>query len=303
MTRIILFGKNGRLGQRLCCYLDLLGQVTAIDRITCDITDSHALRCLMRRIQPHIIINAAAYTNVDQAESDAALAHWTNAEAVGVLAQLATHYGALFVHYSTDYVFDGQQLTPYLETDRTHPLSVYGKSKLAGEKLVSIYTDRYLIFRTSWLFDSQGRSFPKIILQSAYLNQAIYAVDDEFGVPTATIDVAIATCQVLKQYIQTQEPSLFPYGLYHLSSQGKTSRFDYAQKVLNIAKHHDTQGYVLGHLYPLSTSIQPQRAKRPHTVELATTLFNSTFGIKLPDWMGRLLAVVPQWMREILHDL
>lgn len=301
MTRIILFGKNGRLGQTLCRFLGLLGQVTATDRTICDITDSNMLYRLISRIQPNIIINAAAYTNVDQAESEASSAYLINAEAVGVLAKLAAHYGALFVHYSTDYVFDGQQLAPYFETDMTHPLSVYGKSKLAGEKLVSTYADRYLIFRTSWLFGLQGKNFPKMILQASYVNQVIYAAEDESGVPTAIPDVAMATYQILKQYLQMQDLLLFPYGLYHLSSQGKTSRFDYAQKVLNIAKHHDALHYTGCSLYPIFAMAQPQCAKRPHAVELATTLLDHTFGIRLPNWIDRLLVMVPQWMHEVSH--
>lgn len=295
MVNIVLFGKEGRLGAVLASRLSSLGQITALDRANCDVTDRIQLKKVIHQCSPDIIVNATGYTHVDQAELDVANANLMNATVPANLAQLATNCGALLVHFSTDYVFDGTHNSPYKENDVPNPLSVYGKSKFIGEKLIASYASQFLIFRTSWLYGVYGDNFLKTVLRFAVEKSTLQMVKDEWGTPSATQDIAEAVFNILAQYLLAHKAD-FPYGLYHLCSKGIANRYQYAKTIVDCAQVLGGSINSNSQVIPIASYDKTDCAVRPKNVQLDTTLLCKTFGVELPVWQDSIGSVVSDLM-------
>ena len=269
MKKILLTGKTGQVGHELQRTLAPLGEVIAVDRAGLDLANQEALRRTLRKLRPDIIVNAAAYTAVDRAEDEAQLAHAGNAIAPGVMAEEARELGALLVHYSTDYVFDGSKAGAYREDDATNPLNVYGRSKLAGEQAIIASGCRHLIFRTSWVYGLRGKNFLRTMQALAAQRQELRVVSDQIGAPTWSRLIAEATALAVRQDA--------PSGLYHLSSGGSTSWHGFAQAILA------AQGWA-GTLHAIPASDYPTPAQRPANSRLDHTKLGAALGLALPDW-------------------
>ena len=286
--RILLFGKGGQLGWELQRSLAPLGELVALDFDHCgelcaDFTNLPGLAETVRRVAPQIIVNAAAHTAVDKAESEPDLARTINALAPAVLAEEAQTLGAWLVHYSTDYVFDGSGNTPWRETDATGPLSVYGQTKLEGEQAVARCT-RHLIFRTSWVFAARGGNFAKTMLRLAREREQLSVIADQFGAPTGAELLADVTAHALRSVLSEPESSRLA-GLYHLVAAGETSWHGFACHVLERAQ---ARGQTLkagpANVLAIGTADYPTPAKRPFNSRLDTTRLRTAFGLHLPDW-------------------
>jgi dTDP-4-dehydrorhamnose reductase len=292
--RLLLTGKNGQLGFELQRALTGLGEVRAIDQQDCDLADPAAIRRLLAEYKPDIIINPAAYTAVDKAEGEPDLAFAINGVAPGVLGEAAVKLGALVVHYSTDYVFDGTKSGAYSEEDLPNPQSVYGKSKLAGEQALQASGARNLVLRTSWVVGAHGANFAKTILRLAAQRDSLAVVADQFGAPTSAALLADCTAALLRRY-QQQGPAAFPCGLYHLVADGLTTWHAYAQWVVDAA---EAAGWSLqlnsAAIKAISTAEYPLPAPRPANSHLATNKFRDTFALPLPNWQAALAPVLQQ---------
>lgn len=282
--KILLLGKNGQLGFELQRSLASLGEVVAVGSAECNLTDVDALRALIRSVRPYLIVNAAAYTAVDKAESEVDLAMAVNARAPGILGEEAARIGAWVIHYSTDYVFDGTSTEPYVETDATNPLSVYGRSKLAGEQALQAALDRHLILRTSWVLGAHGGNFAKTMLHLAAERTSLNVVADQWGAPTSAALLADMTAQAIRQSHMDGDAS-FPYGLYHLTAAGETNWCDYARFVIAAARIAG-KPLQMGpeDIQPIRTADYPLPAPRPANSRLCTEKFRTTFGLPLPHW-------------------
>jgi dTDP-4-dehydrorhamnose reductase len=284
--KILVTGKNGQVGFELQRALAPLGEIVAVDRAECDLANAAAVRELVRRI--------AAYTAVDKAESDQAGALAVNALAPGVLGEEAARLGAFLVHYSTDYVFNGTKDGAYAETDQPDPQSVYGSTKLAGERALAEANPRHLILRTSWVVGEHGGNFAKTMLRLAAERDQLSVVADQFGAPTSAALLADLTAQLIRQH-QREGAETFPYGTYHVSAAGETNWCDYARFVIGEAL---ASGKVLKAppeaVMPLTTSQYPTPAKRPANSKLDTSRFRSTFGLRLPPWQEGVRHVLQQ---------
>jgi dTDP-4-dehydrorhamnose reductase len=292
--KILLAGKNGQVGFELQRALAPLGEVVALDREACDLADVEALRDLVRRIAPDVIVNPAAYTAVDKAESDRDTAFAINARAPGVLGEAAARLGALVVHFSTDYVFDGSKEGAYTEADTPAPQSVYGQSKYEGEKALAEANAHHLILRTSWVVGAHGGNFAKTMLRLAAEREQLGVVADQFGAPTPAALLADLAAHLVRQYRRDGAES-FPYGTYHVTASGATNWCDYARFV--IAEAH-ASGKSLKvtpeQVKPLTTAQYPTPAKRPMNSRLDTSRFRETFGLRLPPWEEGLRQVLAQ---------
>lgn len=286
MPKILITGKNGQVGFELQRSLSVLGEIVAVDRSQCDLADSEAIRRLVREVCPDVIVNPAAYTAVDKAESESAQAESINTTAVRIFAEEAAKLGALLVHYSTDYVFDGQKDGVYSETDAPNPQSVYGKTKLAGEQAIAAAHTRHIILRTSWVFGAHGNNFLKTMLRLAREREALKIVADQIGAPTSAALLADATAQIVAQYLRAADRDAFPYGLYHLVSQGETSWHGYASYVIEAARQRGMQ-FKVREIAPIPTSAYPLPAPRPANSRLATDKLRKAFGLTLPDWQSQ----------------
>lgn len=282
---LLVIGCNGQIGFELRRSLAPLGRVIPFDRRNCDLRQSADVRAAVRAVQPDVIFNAAAYTRVEHAEDEVEAALAINGVAPGVLAEEAAEHGCLLVHYSTDYVFDGTKVTPYLETDIPRPLSVYGESKLAGELAIAAASATALTLRTSWLFSARGTNFAKTILTSAQARDSIQVVSDQYGAPTPAALVADVTAQIIARHWLHGERTCFPGGIYHLCAAGHTTWHGYAAEVLRYAQ---TKGVALkvasSGINAISTAQYGSRARRPANSRLDTHKLRDTFGIYLPDW-------------------
>ena len=293
-SRILLTGKNGQVGFELCRALAPLGEIVALDRSECDLTDANALRALVRRIKPQIIVNSAAYTAVDKAESDADTAYAVNAIAPGILGEEAAKLDACVLHYSTDYVFDGQKSDAYVESDATQPQGVYGASKLAGEQALSQSGARSLILRTSWVVGAHGGNFAKTMLRLATERDSLNVVADQFGAPTSAALLADVSAHLIRQ-VQRNASQSFAFGLYHVAASGRTSWFEYAQFVLSEAiRAGKTLKVKPADIRPITTTEYPTPAKRPLNSSLDTRRFQDTFDLRLPDWQEGVRHVLQQ---------
>lgn len=295
MTPILLFGANGQVGWQLQRALSPLGTVTAVDHAECDLANPDAIRGLIGAVAPKIIVNAAAYTAVDKAESEPELAHAINAVAPGVMAGEARRLGSLLVHYSTDYVFDGTKTEPYIESDATNPQSVYGRTKRDGEDAVLAAAGRALIFRTSWVFGARGHNFVKTILRRASEGRPLRIVDDQAGAPTPAALISDVTGQILAATRRGSQ--IEDARIYHLAAANPLSWCGFAQEILRLAGA--TPGFsglpqpesVAG----IATSEYPLPAKRPANSRLDCSRLESEFGLELPDWrpfLGRMLQLL-----------
>ncbi|WP_293764874.1 dTDP-4-dehydrorhamnose reductase [uncultured Aquitalea sp.] len=293
MSRILITGANGQVGFELQRALAVLGDIVSLDRAGLDLTQPDAIRQTLDRHQPDIIVNPAAYTAVDKAESDADTACKVNAEAPAELAAWAAEHGALLIHYSTDYVYDGEKDGAYVETDAANPQSVYGASKLAGEQAIVAAGASHVIFRTSWVFGAHGANFLKTILRLAGERESLNIVADQIGAPTSAALLADVTAHVIQRY--RQSPQAFPSGVYHLSAAGETSWFEYARSVAMLAEE---QGLPLklssANIQPIPSSAYPTPAKRPHNSRLDCSKIRATFDIHLPDWQDGVRHVFAQ---------
>lgn len=301
--KILLLGKNGQVGWELQRSLAVLGEVVALDRqgvggLCGDLADLAGLARTVQTVQPKIIVNAAAYTAVDKAESESAPARTLNALAPGVLAQEAAKLGAWLVHYSTDYVFDGSGSRPWLEGDTPAPLSVYGRTKLEGEQLIQAASAQHLILRTSWVYAARGGNFAKTMLRLAQEREHLTVINDQFGAPTGAELLADVTAHALRHLQQHPADA----GLYHLSASGETSWCGYANYVLTqVAQAQATRDNAAQRTPPLKTrvatpipsSAYPTPARRPLNSRLDTRKLQTTFGLTLPPWqqgVARMLA-------------
>lgn len=284
--KILLLGKDGQVGWQLQRSLAPHGDVVACGRDRCDLSDLAQLRSVVREIRPAIIVNAAAYTAVDRAESEADLAWRINAEAPGVLAAEAAALDALLVHYSTDYVFDGSKASPYLETDPTAPLGAYGRSKLAGEEAIRSSGGKSLIFRTSWVFGARGHNFIKTILRLAREKDTLNVVADQVGSPTPAALIATVTGVVLAILAHGRALQGGESRLYHLAASRPVSWYDFARTVVELAG--PAPGFDLRlkpeAINPIATSEYPTPARRPANSRLDCRKLESDFGLQMPDW-------------------
>jgi len=296
-VKILLLGKSGQVGWELQRSLAPLGEVVALGSKSyeyCgDFTDLDGVAATVRAVAPNIIVNAAAHTSVDKAESEPELARTINALALGVLAREAKRCGAWLVHYSTDYVFDGSGDQPWLETDATGPLGVYGASKLEGEQLIQQSGCKHLIFRTSWVYGARGGNFAKTMLRLAQERDSLKIIDDQIGAPTGADLLADVTAHAIRTAQLNSEVS----GLYHLVAAGEISWHGYASFVIDFARKAGVPIKVLEEaIQPVPTSAFPTPAKRPHNSRLNTTKLQNTFDLHLPDWR----AGVTRMLTEIL---
>ena len=282
--KILLLGKDGQVGWELQRALAPLGELIALGRqgesdLCGDLTDLDGLRNTIRRLQPDVIVNAAAYTAVDKAESEPELAHLINTLAPQVMAQEMRALNGWLVHYSTDYVFDGSGTAPWSETDRPAPLNLYGQSKLQGEQAIAQSGCQHLIFRTSWVYAARGNNFAKTMLRLAAEREQLSVIDDQIGAPTGVELLADVTAHALRQAMA--QPQLG--GLYHLAAAGDTSWCGYARYVIEQAR---SLGAVLAvqRIEPILTTAYPTPAKRPHNSRLDTRKVSQSFALQLPDW-------------------
>lgn len=295
--KILLFGKNGQVGWELQRSLAPLGELIALDRHSTDLGGDLAnldgIGNTVRRVRPDVIVNAAAYTAVDKAESDVVTAHAVNAEAAGALAEAATAAGAWLVHYSTDYVFDGSGSTPWKEDDPTGPLGVYGQSKLEGERRIAALCARHLVLRTSWVYAARGGNFAKTMLRLAGERVRLTVIDDQFGAPTGAELLADVTAHMVRSALPAAEQFA---GTYHVAAGGETSWHGYARFVVDCAAR---EGVALkaspSTVDPVPTTAFPTPAVRPHNSRLDTAKLRNRFGLHLPVWQQG----IARMLREI----
>lgn len=294
--KILLLGKTGQVGWELQRSLAPLGEVIALDTRSTDycgdFLNPAGVGQTVLAVRPDVIVNAAAYTAVDKAESDSANAHTINALTPANIARAAMQIGATVVHYSTDYVFDGSGSAPWAETDTTGPLSVYGASKLAGEQAIAASGARHLIFRTSWVYGARGGNFAKTMVRLAQEREALSVINDQIGAPTGADLLADITAHAIARLVAAPELA----GLYHLSAAGETSWYGYAQHVFAQAR---LKGLALkldsAQLKAIPTSAYPTAAKRPLNSRLNCSKLKSQFGLNIPHWqqgVNRMLAEI-----------
>ena len=288
--RILLTGAEGQIGWELRRALAPLGTVTALDRRGLDLAHAEAIRARVTEFDPQIIVNAGAYTAVDKAEAEPELAMAVNAAAPAVLAEEARRRGAALVHYSTDYVFDGEKDGPYVEDDAPRPLGAYGRSKLAGEQAVRTSGAPHLVFRTSWIYAARGRNFLLTLLRLAREREELRVVSDQFGAPTWAREVADATARVLARCAAEPDGPARAIGrlggLYHLTAAGRTSWHGFASAILeHVAR---LPGVRAKRVTPIPTREYPTPAARPRNSVLSNARLAQHFGVTLPDWSASL---------------
>ncbi len=302
---ILLTGKTGQLGSELNRLLPSLGEVISPNRSEVDLRDPEKIRRVMRHAKPQLVVNAAAYTAVDGAETDEAGAQAVNAEAPQVLALEAKKLGALLVHFSTDYVFDGSKNTPYVESDLPNPLNAYGRTKLAGEEAIRNSGAAHLIFRTSWVYATGGRNFLLTILRLATEREELKIVDDQTGAPTSAKDLAETTTTILKGIVArtagTNGQLAFPKvtGTYHMTAAGHTTWYEFTKAILEEAARAPrdlswltaaTNGrpIIATRILPISTEAFSLPARRPNYSVLSSARLMGAFGVTLADWRAQL---------------
>jgi dTDP-4-dehydrorhamnose reductase len=296
MMKLLLLGSNGQVGWELQRSLSILGEVNSCSRAECDLEKLDHLQSMLESCPVDVIVNAAAYTAVDKAESEPERAFRVNAEAVYVIAQHAKKRGALLIHYSTDYVFDGTKQTPYTEDDIPNPINVYGKSKLAGEEAIRASGCRHIIFRTSWVYGHHGRNFAKAILHLAALGESLRVVVDERGAPTSAALIADVTVHSIKNRYSVQNVK----NTYNICSRGVVSRYEYANRLVEAAISRAVLSDAVD-IEPVNALLQGAAAQRPANSELDTTRIQNDFGLKLPHWQSSLNEFIEQ-LRLAEHE-
>lgn len=301
---ILLTGKHGQVGRELARTLPNIGNVVALDRQALDLSKPASIREVIRSVRPHLIVNAAAYTAVDDAETDELTARTINADALIVMAEQAQKIGAPLVHYSTDYVFDGRKSKPYTEDDSPNPQSAYGRTKLAGEDAIRQAGAAHLIFRTEWVYAPEGRNFLLTILRLATEREELRVVSDQIGAPTLSREIANATSKILSRIFEDSEQGAFERfsGTYHMTASGETSWFHFAQAILEEAASIEgsagwfkaaTRGkpIIAKRVIPIATSEYKTPAKRPSNSILSNDKLMRIFGTRLPEWRDQLKSV------------
>lgn len=295
--RILLLGANGQLGKELERQLSSVGSCAAFTRESLDITNHTAVRDAVRFVSPNIIVNAAAYTAVDKAETDSDFAHAINADAVANLAQIAREQSLWLFHYSTDYVFDGSKQSPYLETDTPNPINVYGESKLAGETVITAADCQHFIFRTTWVIGKDGYNFAKTILRLANEHYALKVIDDQVGVPTSPSLITRVTIDAIRAI---KESNAWPKGIYHLAPQGKTSWHEIAKSLVDYAAQQQIPLRThASDIQAITTAEYPTVAKRPLNSQLDTQKLRLHLSFDLPHWKENFLAVASEIIKEL----
>ena len=295
--KILLLGKNGQVGWELQRALAPLGELVALDRhaidgLSGDLADLDALRTTIRQVKPDVIVNAAAYTAVDKAESEAELARRVNGDASRLMAEESALLGAWLIHYSTDYVFSGEGSTPWQETDAVAPVNQYGASKLAGEQAIVASGCKHLIFRTSWVYGARGNNFAKTMLRLAKARDTLSVIADQVGAPTGADLIADVTALAIRQVLQQPQLS----GLYHLAASGEVSWHGYASHVIAFAQANGEHLAVTA-INPIDTTAYPTPARRPLNSRLNTQKLRDNFSLHLPDWQSG----VTRMLTEVLN--
>lgn len=302
---ILLIGKHGQIGRDLTGLLPRIGNVVAVGRDELNLSDREEIRRVIRSVRPQLIVNAAAYTAVDKAESEASLASLINGHAPAVIAEEAKKLGALLVHYSTDYVFDGTKKSPYAEDDLPNPQSVYGKTKLEGERAIQQSGVDYLILRTAWVYAREGRNFLLTILKLATQREELRIVNDQIGAPTWSREIASATTRVLDQLFgSNHEGSSLQdlRGIYHMTAGGEANWFQFAEAILIEARRNPRKAskfagaseglpFIVRRVTPISTSEYPTPARRPAYSVLSNSRLMRNFSVQLPEWRAQLISV------------
>ena len=291
--RILIVGNAGQVGVELQRSFADLADIVGVDRESVDLADSHQVSALVRRIEPGIILNAAAYTAVDRAESEPEVAYAVNAIAPRILAEEALRSNALLVHYSTDYIFDGAKLGPWTEQDTPAPLNVYGASKLAGEEAIVQTGGRFLIFRTSWVYGPHGSNFLLTMLRLARQRDSFSVVSDQIGSPTTSIELARVTHQIVSGVIANGFGAQEDWaGLYHMTCSGSTSGCGFAQAIF--ARAGELLDGKVPAVTPITSAEYPTPAKRPRNSVLSNAKLDACFGVRLASWEAALDEVLLQ---------
>jgi dTDP-4-dehydrorhamnose reductase len=277
--RVLVTGAGGQVGEAVARLLADHAKVTAHDHGSLDLEKPDDIRYCVREARPDVIVNAAAYTAVDRAETDEDRARAVNATAPGILGEEAKRAGALLVHYSTDYVFDGELDRPYLETDAPRPLSVYGRTKLEGEKAVAASGCRHLILRTSWVYAPRGKNFMLTMLRFAAERDSLRIVDDQRGAPTSSEQLARATIALLDA-----ESDQSVSGVYHATASGETTWFGFARAIFEARRRMLGDAFRIPTLVPIATADYPTPARRPKNSLLSNAKLENVFGVRLGDW-------------------
>lgn len=291
--KILLLGKNGQVGWELQRALAPLGELISLDRHSLnycgDLTNPDGIAITIRDLQPNVIVNAAAYTAVDKAESDRENATLINAVSVEAIARASREVNALLVHYSTDYVFDGSGERPWREEDTPSPLNAYGETKRLGEEAIITHAAKYLIFRTSWVYAAKGNNFAKTMIRLAEERETLSVIDDQFGAPTGAELIADCTVHAIKATLENPEKS----GIYHLIASGVTTWHAYAEFIIN---HVRNKGLPLtvSSVNKVETAAFPTPAKRPHNSRLNTEKVRVAFGITLPEWQQGVIRMLDE---------
>ena len=302
---ILLTGKNGQIGRELATMLPTVGNLVAVGRDELDLSKPDEIRNLIRKINPQLIVNAAAYTAVDKAESEESLATAINAQAPGIMAEEAKKLGAELVHYSTDYVFAGLKTTPYNEDDAPNPQSVYGRTKLQGEKAIQHAELDHLIFRTAWVYAREGKNFLLTILRLATQREELRIVSDQIGAPTSSHEIAAATTKILMQLFaheKRKHPLSKASGTYHMTAAGETSWAGFAEAILEHARSHPPSApwyaaatndlpLIAKRVVHITTAEYPTPARRPAYSALSNRSLADTFQTHLPDWRAQLRSI------------
>jgi len=280
--RILVAGHNGQVARALAAQAKPGNvELTTLGRADMDIRSKASVQATFEKIKPHMTINAAAFTAVDQAETEAETAHAANAHGARLLAEASAERDTPILHLSTDYVFDGTKSAPYVETDPVAPLGVYGASKLAGETAVTDANPKHFIFRTAWVFSTFGKNFVKTMIRLAETNEEIRVVADQFGNPTSALDIAHSLLDIAHQV--KSNPDHFPSGIYHMTGQGETDWSALATLVQNESKR---LGGPSARIVPITSAEYPTPVTRPANSRLDCTKLHSTFGVRLPDWQN-----------------
>lgn len=293
-------GRHGQVGWELLRSLAPLGQVIACDRRDLDLSRPESLRAVVERLQPDVVVNAAAYTMVDKAEQEEELATTVNGAAAGALAEAARDAGALFVHYSTDYVFDGSKEGAYLESDATNPLNAYGRSKLAGEQAVRAAGGDWLVLRTSWVYGARGKNFLRTMLRLAAERDALNVVADQFGAPTSARTIADVTAHVISRALAERRTGAFESGIFHLTASGVTSWHGFASHIIDAARTALPVGAIaVQSVKPIPAADYPTPARRPVNSALDNTRLEQRFGVCRPSWQDAARCVLDEALEQM----
>ena len=297
MAKFVLLAPTGQVGFELSRALAPMGDVVAIGRQNIDFSNLETLSAMIKIISPDVIVNAAAYTMVDKAETDQEQAFLINEQLPLALAKIANEKNALLVHYSTDYVYPGDGDSPWVESDKTAPLSVYGQSKLAGDCAIIEHCKKYLIFRTSWVYASRGNNFMKTMVKLAQSRDMLNVVNDQFGAPTPARLIAQVSALAIQKMLQKSDDMDKLSGVYHLAPAGFTNWYGFADEIFALARKANIELMLKAENFKgISTEEYPTPAKRPKNSRLDITKLETTFGLVMPSWQSQLHLTFAEWL-------